>query len=51
VDPNLPLELLPEDWLGGRATELFQLLRDLLTEKAEAFVDSVFAKTPLLNEK
>jgi len=49
VDPNLPLELLPEDWLGGRATELFQLLRDLLTEKAETFVDSVFAKAPLLN--
>jgi phenylacetic acid degradation operon negative regulatory protein len=49
LDPNLPLELLPEDWLGGRATELFQLLRDLLTKKAEAYVDSVFAKAPLIN--
>jgi phenylacetic acid degradation operon negative regulatory protein len=46
LDPNLPLELLPDDWLGSRATELFQLLRDLLTDQAEAFVDSVFAKAP-----
>jgi phenylacetic acid degradation operon negative regulatory protein len=46
VDPNLPLELLPDDWLGGRATELFQLLRGLLTGGAEAFVDEVFAKAP-----
>jgi phenylacetic acid degradation operon negative regulatory protein len=46
VDPNLPLELLPGDWLGGRATELFHLLRDLLMTKAETYVDSVFAKAP-----
>jgi phenylacetic acid degradation operon negative regulatory protein len=46
VDPNLPLELLPDDWLGGRATQLFQQYRNLLVEKAEAFVDSVFARAP-----
>jgi phenylacetic acid degradation operon negative regulatory protein len=46
VDPNLPLELLPNDWLGGRATRLFQQYHDLLVEEAEAFVDSVFAKAP-----
>jgi phenylacetic acid degradation operon negative regulatory protein len=46
VDPNLPLELLPDDWLGGRAAELFQLLRDLLTREAESYVDSVFTKAP-----
>ena len=46
VDPNLPLELLPDDWLGERATQLFQQYHDLLVEEAEAFVDSVFAKAP-----
>ena len=46
VDPNLPLELLPDGWLGERATRLFQQYHDLLVEEAEAFVDSVFAKAP-----
>jgi len=46
VDPNLPLELLPDDWLGERATRLFREYHDLLAEGAEAFVDSVFAKAP-----
>jgi phenylacetic acid degradation operon negative regulatory protein len=46
VDPNLPPELLPDDWLGERATQLFQQYHNLLVEKAEAFVDSAFAKLP-----
>jgi phenylacetic acid degradation operon negative regulatory protein len=46
VDPNLPRELLPDDWLGERATQLFQQYHNLLVEKAEAFVDSVLAKAP-----
>jgi phenylacetic acid degradation operon negative regulatory protein len=46
VDPNLPLELLPDDWLGERATRLFQQVHNLLVENAEAFVDLVFAKSP-----
>jgi phenylacetic acid degradation operon negative regulatory protein len=46
VDPNLPRELLPDDWLGERATHLFQQYHNLLVEKAEAFVDSVLAKAP-----
>jgi phenylacetic acid degradation operon negative regulatory protein len=46
VDPNLPLELLPDDWLGERATQLFQQYHDLLVEGAEAFVDSALAKAP-----
>jgi phenylacetic acid degradation operon negative regulatory protein len=46
VDPNLPLELLPDDWLGERAMQLFQQYHDLLVEEAVAFVDSVFAKAP-----
>ena len=44
VDPNLPLELLPDDWLGEKATQLFQRYHDLLVGGAEAFLDSVFAK-------
>jgi phenylacetic acid degradation operon negative regulatory protein len=46
VDPNLPVELLPGDWLGERATLLFQQYRDLLADEAEAFVDSVLARAP-----
>jgi phenylacetic acid degradation operon negative regulatory protein len=46
VDPNLPPELLPDDWLGEEATRLFQQYHDLLVAEAEAFVDSIFAKAP-----
>lgn len=46
VDPNLPLELLPKDWLGVCATELFQGYRSLLAVPAESFVDSVLEKVP-----
>lgn len=46
VDPNLPLELLPGDWLGGMAAKLFQAYRDLLNEGAESYVDSIFSKAP-----
>ena len=46
VDPNLPLELLPPDWLGGRATQLFQEYHEMLVGEAEAFVDMVLAKAP-----
>jgi len=46
VDPNLPRELLPDDWLGERATQLFQQYHNLLVEKAEAFVDSVLDRAP-----
>jgi phenylacetic acid degradation operon negative regulatory protein len=46
VDPNLPLELLPDDWLGERAALLVQQYRDLLAEEAESFVDAVLTKAP-----
>jgi len=46
VDPNLPLELLPDDWPGERATQLFRQYRDLLVREAEDFVNSVLAKAP-----
>lgn len=46
VDPNLPLELLPDDWLGQRAAELFQKYHQLLVDDAEAYVDAVLAMAP-----
>lgn len=49
VDPNLPLELLPDGWLGEQAAQLFQQYHDLLVEKAEAFVDSIFAQALQIN--
>lgn len=47
VDPNLPSELLPKDWLGDKATQLLQEYHRLLMAKANAFVDSVLAKAPI----
>jgi len=46
ANPNLPPELLPDDWLGEDATRLFQEYHDLLVDRAEAYVDSVFAQAP-----
>lgn len=46
LDPNLPLELLPDDWLGERAARLFQQYHDLLSEEAKSFVDAVLAEVP-----
>jgi phenylacetic acid degradation operon negative regulatory protein len=48
VDPNLPLELLPNDWLGERAAQLFHQYHDLLVEEAVTFVDSVLSKSPII---
>lgn len=39
VDPNLPPDLLPDDWLGHRSEQVFRAYYDLLTEKAGRFVD------------
>lgn len=39
-DPNLPAELLPEGWLGGEVAALFHELHGLLSEPANAFIDS-----------
>ncbi len=42
VDPQLPSELLPADWPGIAAAELFQEYNDLLAEKANTFFESVY---------
>lgn len=46
VDPNFPSELLPDDWLGEKATRLFQQYHDLLDEEAEVYLNSVLARAP-----
>jgi len=38
LDPGLPPELLPSDWHGARAGELFGRLRDVLSGPARAYV-------------
>ena len=40
-DPNLPLELLPENWLRPQAAALFDEYHGLLTERANEYYDSV----------
>ncbi|GAG85888.1 unnamed protein product, partial [marine sediment metagenome] len=40
-DPDLPLELLPENWLRPQAAALFDECHGLLTEKANEYFDSV----------
>ena len=51
VDPNLPLELLPDGWLGEQATQLFQQYHDLLVKGAEDFVELVLSKTPRIGRQ
>jgi len=40
-DPDLPEELLPEDWLRPKAAALFQEFHDLLTDNATEYFNSV----------
>jgi len=40
-DPDLPVELLPENWLRPEAAALFQQYHDLLADKAEQYFHSV----------
>ncbi len=41
LDPGLPADLLPRDWNGTRAADLFFALRDRLGGPAHTFVDEV----------
>jgi phenylacetic acid degradation operon negative regulatory protein len=41
LDPGLPAELLPGDWVGIRAASLFFTLRERLEEPARAYVETV----------
>lgn len=46
VDPNLPPELLPNNWLGNEAIALFQNYAALLAPLANEYVDQVLATEP-----
>jgi len=43
LDPNLPAALLPGDWLGDKAAQLFNGYRLLLNGRAQDFVESAGA--------
>lgn len=45
-DPYLPRTLLPGDWEGERATELFHAVHDRLVGPADAYVDHVLEMAP-----
>ena len=45
-DPYLPPELLPPDWVGGRAAELLRDYRELLKETAEGYAGSTMQVEP-----
>ncbi len=49
LDPYLPQELLPADWRGDEAVELFRAYHNLLTQPAEAYVDSVCEVAPAVS--
>lgn len=40
LDPGLPAELLPPDWPGTRAAQLFRALQDRLSAPARAYLDA-----------
>lgn len=43
-DPDLPVELLPPDWAGREAHELFTQAYQLLSSEAEAYYGEVWAR-------
>lgn len=49
LDPGLPPQVLPADWLGDRAAAAFRVLYDALTDAAWAYYDSVAAGAPALS--
>jgi phenylacetic acid degradation operon negative regulatory protein len=50
-DPDLPGELLPDNWLRPQAAALFRDYHDLFEAKANAYFDSVFEAPPPILEK
>ena len=51
IDPGLPEELLPEKWLGTKASNLFSEYYKLLAEPASQFFESVFKEGNSLKRK
>src|SRR5699024_11497608 len=50
IDPNLPKELLPEEWLGDAAGNLFTDYYNMLAEPATRFFESVFEPGEIIAE-
>ena len=58
-DPRLPLDLLPKDWAGLKATEIFSDLYEALLSKSENFInqnfdtdgDKLAPNAPALNQR
>ncbi len=46
IDPNLPAALLPSDWIGFKARQLFEDYRGILETPANQFVDEALASEP-----
>lgn len=46
LDPELPPALLPADWQGAAAAQLFHSYHALLGERANAYLDSVWESPP-----
>lgn len=46
IDPELPAELLPEQWHGALARDLFHNFHGLLAEPANRYFDQVFEAPP-----
>ncbi|TQS72003.1 phenylacetic acid degradation operon negative regulatory protein PaaX [Ornithinibacillus gellani] len=44
IDPSLPKELLPEEWLGDSAASLFQDYYNVLATPAKRFFETVFER-------
>jgi phenylacetic acid degradation operon negative regulatory protein len=47
-DPYLPKALLPDEWPGETAAELFAKLHHLLEERADRYVESILEEEPVL---
>jgi len=45
-DPYLPRSLLPADWVGMRASNLFRTLHDLLEGPADTYLDEILSNAP-----
>lgn len=43
-DPQLPLEVLPEDWLGLKAAQEFMTVRETVLPVARKYLDSILAE-------
>lgn len=47
LDPGLAPEVLPSDWHGARAADIFEQLRALLADQAQQFVQDVVDSGPV----